>query len=184
MAAEDETAEDQEDAEDGAEDGDGEEESGRKRLSGKMIVLIGGPVLVLLIGGIADFFFGTFDPLVDMVLGREPQVEGEAEAAPVEVMFYDLPEMLVNLKAGGKQTNFLKIRVALEVPKDESTDALDHLLPRVVDNFQVYLRELRLEDLDGSAGMFRIKEELLSRVNAAVHPIEVHDILFREMLVQ
>ncbi len=58
------------------------------------------------------------------------------------------------------------------------------MLPRVVDSFQVYMRELRIEDLDGSAGMFRIKEELLSRVNAAVYPIEINDILFKEMLIQ
>ena len=57
-------------------------------------------------------------------------------------------------------------------------------MPRVVDNFQVYLRELRLEDLGGSAGLFRLKEELLFRVNRAVDPVQVTDILFREMLVQ
>jgi len=190
MAEEDEvTDEELEEGEEGRdddEDGEGSEDGVKKRrLSGKMLVLVGGPAIVLLIGGIAGFFFGAFDPLIDTILGREPAAEGDAaHAAPEEVMFYDLPEMLVNLKAGGKEANFLKIRVALEVSKDETTETLDHLLPRVIDNFQIYLRELRVEDLDGSAGMFRIKEELLSRVNAAVYPVEVNDILFREMLVQ
>ena len=57
-------------------------------------------------------------------------------------------------------------------------------MPRIVDNFQVYLRELRLEDLRGSAGLYRLREELLSRVNIAAQPAQVNDVLFKEMLVQ
>lgn len=183
MAEEDEDISDL-DEEEGLEDDDESNGLAQKRkLSGKHIVLIGGPAIVLLVGGVAAFFFGAFDSLLYSILGKEPPSE-HVEEAPEEVMFYDLPEMLVNLRAGGKQTNFLKLQVALEIKKTESVEALTHLLPRVIDNFQVYMRELRIEDLDGSAGMFRIKEELLSRVNAAVYPIEVNDILFKEMLIQ
>ena len=53
-----------------------------------------------------------------------------------------------------------------------------------MDNFQVYLRELRPEELSGTKGIFRLKEELLVRVNNAVHPARVYDILFKEILVQ
>lgn len=189
MAKDDEDIDEPDEDEDGLEDGeDGEGSEGaqkRRRMSGKTLVLFGGPAVVLLIGGIAGFVFGAFDPLIHAVLGTVPLAEGEAaETVPEEVVFYDLPEMLVNLRAGGKQTNFLKLKVALEIKKSESVEALEHLLPRIIDNFQVYMRELRIEDLDGSAGMFRIKEELLSRVNAAVYPVEVNDILFKEMLIQ
>lgn len=175
------------DDEEGEDLEDGEESDGsapnKRKLSGKLIVLVGGPVIILLIGGIAGFFFGAFDSLIHSIMGTEPGSE-IAEEAPEEVMFYDLPEMLVNLRAGGGRANFLKLRISLELKKSESVEALEELLPRVIDNFQVYMRELRIEDLDGSAGMFRIKEELLSRVNAAVYPVEVNDILFKEMLVQ
>ena len=58
------------------------------------------------------------------------------------------------------------------------------LSPRIIDNFQVYLRELRVEDLRGSAGIYRLREELLARVNNAVHPTKVKDVLFKDMLVQ
>lgn len=189
MAKDDEDIDEPDEDEDGLEDGeDGEGSEGaqkRRRMSGKTLVLFGGPAVVLLIGGIAGFVFGAFDPLIHAVLGTVPLAEGEAaETVPEEVVFYDLPEMLVNLRAGGKQTNFLKLKVALEIKKSESVEVLEHLLPRIIDNFQVYMRELRIEDLDGSAGMFRIKEELLSRVNAAVYPVEVNDILFKEMLIQ
>lgn len=92
--------------------------------------------------------------------------------------------MLVNLNTGGDRTAFLKIKVSLEIEGAESVLHVEALMPRVVDNFQVYMRELRLEDLGGSAGLFRLKEELLFRVNRAVEPVRVTDILFREMLVQ
>jgi flagellar protein FliL len=61
---------------------------------------------------------------------------------------------------------------------------LQAVMPRVIDNFQVYLRELRVEDLRGSAGVYRLREELLVRVNSAAAPVKVRDVLFKEMLVQ
>ena len=61
---------------------------------------------------------------------------------------------------------------------------LQRILARIVDNFQVYLRELRPEELSGTKGVVRLKEELLVRVNGAVDPIKVYDILFKEILVQ
>ncbi|MEQ9609593.1 MAG: flagellar basal body-associated FliL family protein, partial [Kiloniellaceae bacterium] len=102
---------------------------------------------------------------------------------PVTV-FYDLPQMLVNLNTGGKKNNYLKIAISLELTSEAARAELETLLPRVIDNFQVYLRELRVEDLRGSAGVQRLREELLMRVNTAVHPVEVKDVLFKEMLVQ
>ena len=61
---------------------------------------------------------------------------------------------------------------------------VDEQLPRVLDGFQTYLRQLRPEDLDGSAAMLRLKEELLRRLNLAIQPPVVKDILFKEIIVQ
>src|SRR3546814_391007 len=108
----------------------------------------------------------------------------EAEPAAAQTVFYDLPQMLVNLNTGGSKKNYLKIAISLELTSESDSVALENLLPRVVDNFQVYLRELRVEDLRGAAGVQRLREELLLRVKKAVHPIEVRDVLFKEMLVQ
>ena len=101
-----------------------------------------------------------------------------------DLVFYDLPELLVNLNSTDRKSNYLKIRVALEISDPDMIALLDARLPRIMDKFQVYLRELRLDDLRGSAGMFRIKEELLARVNKAVYPVRINDVLFKEMLVQ
>jgi flagellar FliL protein len=58
------------------------------------------------------------------------------------------------------------------------------MMPRVIDTFQTYLRELRPSDLDGSAGLYRLKEELTRRVNAAITPNHVNALLFKEIVVQ
>ena len=103
---------------------------------------------------------------------------------PGAAVFYDLPEMLVNINTAGRTKNFLKMRVSLELANETDINRIENVLPRIVDNFQVYLRELRLEDLQGAAGMYRLREELLNRVNAAVRPAQVKDVLFKEMIVQ
>lgn len=179
--AEDEPAEDDvvEDAdEDGGEDGEEGEGSGGRKLSGKKLILLAGvPVLLLLLAGGA--FFGGF---IGGPGGDEEHAE--EEGPPPEIHFFDLPEMLVNLNTGSNRTTFLKVKVSLEIEGAEAVPVLENLLPRVLDNFQVYLRELRIEDLNGSAGLFRLKQELLMRINRAVDPIRVTDVLFREILVQ
>ena len=103
---------------------------------------------------------------------------------PAPSVFYDLPDILVNLNTSGKRTSFLKLKVSLELAKQSDVPILESVLPRVVDNFQVYLRELRAEDLRGSAGLYRLREELLMRVRAAAKPADVKDVLFKEMLIQ
>jgi flagellar FliL protein len=72
----------------------------------------------------------------------------------------------------------------LELTNTADINRVELVKTRIVDNFQVYLRELRLEDLQGAAGMYRLREELLTRVNAAVRPAQVKDVLFKEMIVQ
>jgi len=74
--------------------------------------------------------------------------------------------------------------VSLEIDDPLVQPEIEKVKPRIIDRFQVYLRELKADDISGSAGVYRLKEELLSRVNAAIEPHEVKDVLFREMLIQ
>lgn len=164
-------------------DGGGEEGAPKKKrgLVGKLI-LFGGPVLALLLiaGGVYFFLFS----------GGEEAAEGEGEHGAEEAhaaappTFLDLPDMLVNLTAAGGDRAILKLAVSLELENAEAVPQIEPVMPRVIDNFQVFLRELRVEDLSGSAGMFRLKEELVRRVNLAVAPVHVRDVLFKEMLIQ
>ncbi len=155
----------------------------RSRISGRKLVLyVILPLLMLSGGGAALYVSGVFDVL----FAPAPETgTAEAEAAPSEPgVFYDLPDILVNLSGAEGRQAYLRISVSLELEPHADTGALERVMPRIVDNFQVYLRELRLDDLRGSAGLYRLREELLRRVHAAAAPVEVRDILFREMLVQ
>ena len=151
-------------------------------LSGKKLVLfIVLPILLLVITGAGLYFSGVLDSLLGIQSEGELSIEDEVAGPAV---FFDLPEMLVNLNSGSRKASYLKISVSLEIDNQDDVADLEKHLPRIVDNFQVYLRELRVEDLGGSAGLQRLREELLLRVNAAVRPVIVRDVLFKEMLVQ
>lgn len=153
----------------------------KKKKRGLVMTLIMFGLPVLVIAGAAYFL---------LLSGGEEEAAAEGEhgaahaAAGPPPVFVTLPDMLVNLTAAGGERAILKLVVALEVKDAEVAAAIDPVMPRVIDNFQVFLRELRVEDLSGSAGMFRLKEELVRRVNLAVAPVEVRDVLFKEMLIQ
>jgi flagellar FliL protein len=148
-------------------------------------VLIGVAAVVLLGGGGGGaMYFGLLGGGHDekaQAEGGEGGGEKAAEAKPVQ--FVDLPEIVVNLATPDRE-QYLKIKVALEVPDAELAEKIKPLMPRVLDTFQTYMRELRPTDLQGSAGMFRLKEELTKRVNVAVYPAKVDAVLFKEIVVQ
>lgn len=139
----------------------------------KLIIIIGAAALFVLVagGGGAYFFLG----------GHK-----EEAVAKKTVAFVDIREMTVNLVQGPQQDRpqYLKLKVALEVADPKLVAVIQPLLPRVEDAFQVYVRELRTADLEGSAGVYRLKEELLRRVNTAVYPSKIDAVLFKEIVVQ
>ena len=181
MSDSDDEEEELDQDESGDDEGESDDEEGapKRKLSGKKLILfVGAPVLVIVIAVVALFLTGIVDLGGSGEAVEEDAAAEEEEGPPKEVVFFDLPEMLVNLNSSGRQTNYLKLTVSLEIDDPLAVERLEKLLPRIVDNFQVYLRELRVEDLSGSAGVYRLKEELLARVNAAVEPINVTDVLF------
>jgi flagellar FliL protein len=166
--------------------GDGVEAAARPQEGGanarKLVLFMLLPILLVLGVAAGAYFGGVLDPLLGAANDQE-----EAAAAPGETastVFYDLPEMLVNLNGVGRKSSYLKISVSLELEDPAGLELVDRVLPRIVDSFQIYLRELRIEDLNGSAGLQRLREELLLRVNTAVRPSVVKDVLFKEMLIQ
>ncbi len=148
------------------------------RISRKLLIIIIAAVVVLLGGGAGAYFF--------LFAGSGDEHAGDAhlEAIP-ETFIFNLPSMIVNLKDDeGQKGAFMKLSVALEVANQEMMVEIQPRMAKVVDAFQVYLRELRKSDLEGSAGIYRLKEELRRRVNVAIFPAQVESILFREILVQ
>jgi flagellar FliL protein len=182
----------------GGEDGLGEP----PKKSKKKLIIIAAVALLVLGGGGAGLFFsgvlgGKSHPPAEGEVAAGAHPDGAASAAKdgkeaktgkegkeTKPAFFSLGDIIVNLNSDPKHPNFLKLKVSLELADEKDATALEAMKPRIVDNFQVYLRELRIEDLRGSAGLYRLREELLLRVTEAVQPIRVRDVLFQEMLVQ
>ena len=143
---------------------------------GKLKLIIAAVAVLLIVSSAATCFF----------FFRHHGDEAHAEAAPPKPpVFVEVPEMLVNLVGSpGERVQYLKVRVVLEMKEDRQVDAIKPTMPRVTDIFQTYLRELRPADLNGSAGLFRLREELTRRVNTAIAPNQVSAVLFREIIVQ
>ena len=142
----------------------------------KVMIIAAAGLLVAGGGGTAGYIFFFKKS------GNEPAV-AKSDGKPAT--FVDLPDVLVNLSnAGTDRTQYLKVKIVLELPDAKLVGEIQPLMPRVMDAFQTYLRELRPTDLDGSAGLYRLKEELTRRVNAAVAPNRVTAVLFKEIVVQ
>jgi flagellar FliL protein len=150
----------------------------------KLALLVGAPVLAFVLIGVGLWVTGIGGRLFGGGHEAEKTEKAEPATPAKKAMFYDLPDLLVNLNGGGRKTSFLKISISLELEDGADVPKVQAVMPRIIDNFQVYLRELRAEELKGSAGMYRLREELLARVNAAAAPAKISDVLFKEMLVQ
>lgn len=156
----------------------------KKLLSGKLLIIIGAAVVLLLGGGAGAYFFLFSGPKPEHQEADKPHVEPEP-TGPQKIVYYNLPDLLVNLNAGaGRRTSFLKLTLSVELRSMDDAGVFEANLPRIVDNFQIYLRELRPEDLRGSSGFLKLREELLTRVQLSAAPARVNDLLFKEMLVQ
>lgn len=168
-----------------------------KKTKGKLL-LLGGIGLVLLLGGggATAYFMGLFggeaaaetqgghdDAAADETNGTSTADSGESHGG-AGVAFVDMPDLIVNLQSESPRLRYLKLRMALEVADAPAAEAVKQLMPRVMDSFQLYLRALTLGDVQGAAGMQRLKEELTARVNLAVEPTPVSTVLLKEMLVQ
>lgn len=153
---------------------EGEEGKGKKKALPIMLIAIAS--VVLLAVGIGAYFFlfadGEDEEYAQFVAAQEPE------------FFKELPTITVNLNTDSGPAAYLKASISLELSREQDILGIDPRMPKVMDIFQVYMRELRKSDLQGSAGVFRLKNELLRRINLVVEPIEVKGILFSELIVQ
>ncbi|MAI07888.1 MAG: flagellar basal body protein FliL [Magnetococcales bacterium] len=168
-----------------------EGEEGAKKGGSKLLIII--LLSVILIGGAgvgAFLFIGGDDDTApadaEATVEKGPELDENGKPIPPKpsAYFYEVPEILVNLASGGSATRYLKLKVNLEVKTEQDLTQLEYMMPRIVDDFQLYLRQLRVEDLNGSSGIYRLKEDLLMRANQAAAPLQISNVLFKEILVQ
>ncbi|MBL4789460.1 MAG: flagellar basal body-associated FliL family protein [Kordiimonadaceae bacterium] len=170
----------------------------RKKLSGKKLVVAAGAgfiILLALVGGWV--MFGGDDETVDnedaaieelaanaAAARNAAEAEQDKPAEELQTLFIDMGTHRYNLNVEGSGASFLQVKIVLEVDRESFRADVEAKMPRILDEFNVYMRELHPADLNGSKGMFRLKEELLMRVNQAVAPARVEDILIQEFLQQ
>ena len=180
----------------GAEGVEGEAPA-KKKLPLKMLIIAGAAALVVLGGGGgAAFIFLKPKPEAAAEKGHEKKKEkkghggkeGEKGAAVVRegpdgVVFYTMPEVVVNMQTADGRPTFLKLKLTLELPDEDAVEELDPNMPRLQDMFQSFLRELRPEDLSGSQGSYQLRMEILRRVNLVIAPSRANAVLIEEMLI-
>jgi flagellar FliL protein len=162
----------------------------------KKLLLLLVPVLLIAVGA-GLWFSGILPPLLGLgktEAAKEQDAKGHAapkgepapgaEAEAKLPIFVDVPDVVANLNAGQHKTSFIKLKARLELSRTEDQAVVTAAMPRLQDLFTTYLREVRPEELRGSVGTYRLREELLARANIAVTPARVLDVLFTEMLVQ
>ena len=188
-------------APEGAEGVEGEAPA-KKKLPLKMLIIAGAAALVVLGGGGgAAFVFLKPKPdeaaQADKAKEKKKEKkkdekgkgkEGEKGAAviregPDGVVFYTMPDVVVNMQTADGRPTFLKLKLTLELPDESAVEELDPNMPRLQDMFQTFLRELRPEDLQGSQGSYQLRMEIQRRVNLVIAPAKVNAVLIEEMLI-
>jgi flagellar FliL protein len=151
-----------------------------KRGGKKKLILLALPLL-LVCAGAGAYFAG----LLPFAPKAEPAAQ-TAETTPAnrQPVFIAMPEIVANLNAPGRRQAFIRLRSQVEVAGQQDAAALQVAMPRIVDLFTTYLREMRPEELRGSAGTHRLREELIARANVAASPARVTNVLFTEIIVQ
>ena len=185
---------------DGA-DGEAEGAPAKKKLPLLFIII---PAALVVLGGGGGAAFFLMQPKAEAAEGGHAAPEkkkdggghgaaadGEADPAlgvisdgPDGVVFYTLPDMTVNIQAPDGRPMYLKLKLTLEMKDADLAHHLQAEMPRMQDMFQGFLRELRPDDLAGSAGSFQLRAEILRRVNLIAAPGKVDAVLIEEMLVQ
>jgi flagellar FliL protein len=177
------------------------EAPGKKKLPLKMLIIAGAAALVVLGGGggAAFVFLKPKPDAAHAEKGAEKKKdkkkeekgkgkEGEKGAAVVRegpdgVVFYTMPDVVVNMQTADGRPTFLKLKLTLELPDESAVEELDPNMPRLQDMFQTFLRELRPEDLSGSQGSYQLRMEILRRVNLVIAPSKANAVLIEEMLI-
>ena len=148
--------------------------------SRRRLILFAAPVALAVAVGSGLWLTGILPRLLGLGHGPD-KTESSKVLAPIYV---DLPEMIANLNSNPRRPSYVKLVARLEVSKQEDVERVKLVMPRLQDLFQTYLREMRPEELRGSAGTYRLREELIGRANLAAAPARISDVLFIQMMIQ
>jgi len=166
-------------------DNDEAEGEGPKKGKSKLLIIVPVVLVLAIVGGLfATGVIGGGDKKKEEDVASADGAHGEKSGKPAKPVYYELPEFLVNLSGTGTRVSFLKMSVTLELRDQAAVPLVEANKPRIIDTFNTYLREMRPTDLSGSAGIYRLRDELMTRMNKTIEEGLVKDILFSEIIVQ
>jgi flagellar FliL protein len=178
---------------DEADGAEGELEGAGKKKPPLKLIIIAAVAAVLVLGGGGGAAFFLLKPKGDAHAAKHKDKKpaanekdgkgAEVREGPDGVLFYTLPDIVVNMQTADGRPTFLKLKLTLEMPDQDAVDALTPNMPRLQDMFQTFLRELRPEDLSGSQGSYQLRMEILRRVNLVIAPAKANAVLIEEMLI-
>jgi flagellar FliL protein len=161
-----------------------------KPKSNKKLMIIGAAAAVLLVGGGggAAVFLSSGSKAHAEAASKKNEANlppgAHGESGEREGNFVEVPTMVVNLRSPDGAMRFLKLHFLLVPGPNSDADRLKAKLPLILDAYQPFLRELRPEDLAGSAAVFRVKEEMMVRANDVAGAGSVSDILIEDLVQQ
>ena len=155
-----------------------------KKTFGRSLIL--GLVLALL--GAAGGFYGVQSDLLPIgnkyksdESGAPPATAGNSVGTLPDLAFVPLEPLIVSM-GQGSQMRHLRFRGELEVIPLHKAE-VERLLPRVVDVLNTYLRALRIEDIEDSSGLMRLRAQMLRRVQIVTGADRINDLLIMEFVI-
>jgi flagellar FliL protein len=155
-------------------------DDGKKGGKSKLLLIVGGLAVLLAGGAVGAAFFLKLPPFA----AAPAEAHADAEPQAPSPIFVEIPDIVANLNAGTRRQSFVRLKARIEVARRDDIALTQAAMPRLLDLFTTYLRETRPEELRGSVGTHRLREELIARANIATRPGVVTDILFVELIVQ
>lgn len=160
-------------------DAEVEEESDAPAKSSKLPLILG--LVAVLLGGGGGFYAAWSG----LILGDESSETHADESSQIgdlpDVTFVALERMVISLSPNSRNKH-LSFRAQLEVPSKHKAD-VEHLLPRVVDVLNGYLRAVETKDLESPSALNRLRAQMLRRVQIVAGAGRVSDLLVMEFVL-
>ena len=108
---------------------------------------------------------------------------GDDEGPIISEIFVDIPQIITNVHTGSG-SHYLLLNLSVELEFAADAPMVNEAMPLIQDMLQAYLRSISFEDLSGSAALYQLRRDLHHRIQLAVLPIPVSNVLFTEILTQ
>lgn len=165
--------------------------------SNKLVII--STILILLLSGVgAAWFFGLLN-FSNQQKSSEEQKKAEQEKLkaknredlinskspqiipPEKITYFKFPDMTVNLKG---KNNFVKLSFTIELLQKEDEKTITTYLPRIIDQLQLFLRDLKYADFNGGGAIVKLKHAIELRINNVISPLKIYNVLIQELLIQ